>query len=160
MSYRLGVNCHIILSHIGIDGGAEFGFLVDPQQKLFPEGVRINRQVVSDGTTTVWVHADILLADDLVNPDGSPHADDRAQMYAKLLQFLDKRSGITVETPAGALINLGALAYCADERHTPAASLVRVILNNAGVYWPPVDADLLSQSLWDGALTWNTSYWR
>jgi len=160
MSYRLGGNCHIILSHAEIDDGAEFGFLVDPQQALYPEGVRINRQVVSDGSTTVWVHADVLLADGLVDPDGSPHVDGRAAMYAKLLQFLDKRSGLTLETPAGALTNLGALAYCADERHTPDFSLVRVVLNNAGVYWPPVDADLLGQSQWDGALTWATSYWR
>jgi len=160
MSYQLGVNCHIILSHVEVDEGAEFGFLVDPERELYPEGVRINRQVVSDGSTTVWVHADVLLADGLVNPDGSSHADDRGAMYSKLLQFLDKRSGLTLETPAGALTNLGALAYCADERHTPDFSLVRVVLNNAGVYWPPVDADLLGQSQWDGALTWATSYWR
>ena len=33
-------------------------------------------------------------------------------------------------------------------------------LNNVGYYFPPADPEKLALSLWDGTLTWATSYWR
>lgn len=156
----LGTDCHITLAHAGIDGGAAYGFLVDAAQRIFPEGMRVNRQVISSGVTQVWLYFDVLLADDLLNPDGSLHTQTRAQMYSKLLQFLEKPSGIEVSTPVGTFTNLGALGFTADERHLPLSSIVKVQFNNAGYYWPPVPPELLAQSVWDGVLTWNTSYWR
>jgi len=69
-------------------------------------------------------------------------------------------SGITLVTPVGAFTNLGALGYSADERHRPHHSIIKCELNNVGYYFPPVDPDLLALSLWDGTLTWSTSYWR
>lgn len=156
----IGQDCHIKLSHAGIDAGAPYGFLVDERHKVYPEGVRINRETVSGGLVTVWVHADVVLADDLLNPDGTRHSATRAEMYAKLLEFLDQDSGIEMETPVGTLVNLGALGFTADERHLPRHSIVKLQLNNAGTYYPPVDADLLALSVWDGTLTWADSYWR
>lgn len=156
----IGTDCHITLAHAAIDGGAAYGFLVNISHKIYPEGVRINREVISSGVTRVWLYFDVLLADDLLNPDGSIHAQTRAQMYSKLLQFLAMPAGIEVATPVGTLANLGALGFTADERHLPLSSLVKVQLNNAGYYWPPVAPELLAQSVWDGVLTWDTSYWR
>jgi hypothetical protein len=163
MAYTIGVNCHVILSHINIDGGAPFGFICAADDKVKPGGVRVVRQVISDGansTTAVWVYFNILLADNLINPDGSRHADTRAQMASKLLQFLQYTSGINLTGPEGTHVNLGALGWCADERHLPDKSQVNCNLNNVGYYWPPVDPDLLNKSVWDGVLTWATSYWR
>jgi len=156
----IGTDCHITLAHVDIDGGAAYGFLVNVNHRIYPEGVRINREVISSGMIQVWLYFDVLLADDLLNPDGTIHAQTRAQMYSKLLQFLDMPSGIEVATPVGTFSNLGALGFTADERHMPLSSLVKVQLNNAGYYWPPVAPELLAQSVWDGVLTWNTSYWR
>jgi len=110
--------------------------------------------------TQVWLYFDVLLADNLLNPDGSMHAQTRAQMYSKLLQFLTMPSGIEVSTPVGTFTNLGALGFTADERHLPLSTIVKVQFNNAGYYWSPVAPELLAQSVWDGVLTWNTSYWR
>lgn len=156
----IGTDCHITLSHADVGGGAAYGFLVNVNHRLYPEGVRINREVVSSGVTRVWLYFDVLLADDLLNPDGSIHTQTRVQMYSRLLQYLAMPSGIEVATPVGTFANLGALGFTADERHLPLSSLVKVQLNNAGYYWPPVVPELLAQSVWDGVLTWDTSYWR
>lgn len=156
----IGVDCHITLSHPSIDGGVAYGFLVNTENKIFPEGCRINREVDSSGITQVWIYFDVVLADNMLNPDGSSHTQTRAQMYSKLLQFLEMSSGVTVGTPVGSFSDLGALGFTADERHLPLSSLIKVQFNNVGYYWPPVPVDLLNQSVWDGVLTWNTSYWR
>jgi hypothetical protein len=156
----LGQDCHIKLRHTDVNGGEAAGFLVDTRHKLIPEGVRINRQVISDGTTAVWVYFDVVLADDLLNPDGSLHAETRSQMYSRLLQYLAQQAGIELETLVGTLTNLGALGFTADERHTPGRSIIKVQLNNAGYYWPPVNPELLALSVWSGTLTWGSGYWR
>lgn len=155
----IGQDCHITLAHQSIDSGVAYGFLVSADNKIIPEGVRVNREVISDGLTAVWIHADILLANSMKNPDGSMHTQTRAQMYAKLLQFLQMTSGIELSTPIGTYTNLGALGFTADERHMPNYSVVKLQLNNVGYYWPPVAPGLLIQSVWDGFLTWDTSYW-
>lgn len=158
----IGQDCHITLSHPLVNGRAAYGFLLneEPGESTRPGGVQITRQVLSDGSTLVWVLFDILLADRALNPDGSAHAKTRAQDYAVLLQYLAQLSDIAVQTPVGTILNLFAVGYTADERHMPYSSLIKCQLNNYGIYWPPVDPDTLAQSLWDGALTWSTSYWR
>jgi hypothetical protein len=160
MTYTIGVNCHITLGHAQVDGGAPYGFLVNPDDKIKAEGIRVVRLAVSDGTTQVWVYFSVLMADNLINPDGSKHTDTRVQMLSKLQQFLQFTSGLVLTGPIGAYLNLGALGYCTDERHTPQKSQVNCNLNNVGFYWPPVDPAILVSSVWDGGLTWATSYWR
>jgi hypothetical protein len=156
----IGQDCHVKLSHTAVSGGEPAGFLVDTRHKLIPEGVRINREVISDGTTAVWVYFDVVLADHLLNPDGSPHVETRSQMYSRLLQYLAQTAGIELETLVGTLTNLGALGFTADERHTPGQSIIKVQLNNVGYYWPPVNPELLALSIWNGTLTWGSAYWR
>ncbi|HWQ45261.1 MAG TPA: hypothetical protein VN376_00260 [Longilinea sp.] len=160
MTYTIGQNCHITLSHPEVDGGTPYGFLCDLDSKIMPGGVRVVHEVISDGTQVVYVHANILIAENMHNPNGSLHTAGRPAMYAKLLQYFTKTSGVVLSSPIGGFTNLGFLGYSLDERHNPSFSLIKVQLNNVGYYWPPVDPEVLALSLWDGTLTWATSYWR
>jgi hypothetical protein len=166
MTYTLGEDCHILLSHAEIDNGAEYGFLLAEDNGIRSGGVQITREVDSGGTTRLWVHFDVMLSDTSVNPDGSMHTRTRALDYTRLCQYLGKRSGVAITFSAGTFIDLGALGWTADERHLPSHALVKCQFNNVGVYWPPIDPLVLSQSVWAvddllrGGLTWNSSYWR
>lgn len=167
-AYVLGVDCHIILSHPDIDGGADYGFICPQDGTIKEEGVQITRRVQSVDTTfadmhagtMLWISFDIICADDLRNPNGQKHTKTRLQDYAKLNEYLLKSEGITLTTPVGTFLNLGALGYSADERHRPHHSIIKCELNNVGYYFPPVDPALMALSLWDGTLTWETSFWR
>jgi hypothetical protein len=168
MTFTIGENCHLVLTHPDVNGGVGYGFLVNKDNSPRDSGVQITREVVSDTTdasnsttaTQLWFNFDILLANNLVNPDGSIHDKTRAQDYAMLLEYLAQPAGLMLTTPVGAFLDLGALGWSADERHQPAFSIIKCGLNNVGYYFPPVDPALLALSLWDGTLAWDTSYWR
>ena len=168
MIYILGENCHLILAHAEIDSGAPYGFISPKDHTVREEGAQFIRQVESDSTTytdissgtRLWINFDVICADDLIEPTGAQHAKSRLQDYAKLLEYLSKPSGIQLTTPVGSFPNLGALGFSADERHYPRHSIIRCQLNNVGFYFPPVDPAFLDLSIWDGPLTWETSYWR
>lgn len=168
MTFIIGENCHLILAHAAVNGGADYGFLINKDGSPRDSGVQITREVVSESTdatnsttaTQLWFNFDILLADNLVNPDGSVHDKTRAEDYTMLLEFLAQPAGLVLTTPVGAFSDLGALGWSADERHQPLFSIVKCGLNNVGYYFPPADPALLALSLWDGTLTWGTSYWR
>ncbi len=156
----LGKDCPIILAHHELDGGEGYGFLLAEDQGIKSGGVQMTREVDSGGSTRLWLHFDVLLAERALNPDGSLRAQSRAQDYAKLCQFLDKRGEVAITSPAGTLLSLGAVGWTADERHLPGFALIKCQFNNTGVYWPPVDPDLILLSTWDGSLTWSSAYWR
>jgi hypothetical protein len=157
----IGQDCHITLTHAVVNGGAAYGFLVLEERKgTRPGGVQITHEVDSGGTTRLWLLFDVLLSDNSINPNGSAHTFSRAQDYAMLLQYLGQQSGLILDTPVGAFLNLGAVGWTADERHLPHSSIIKCQVNNIGVYWPPVSAAALELSVWDGTLTWATSYWR
>ena len=166
--FTIGGNCHLILQHPDVNSGAPYGFVCPKDNSIRELGVQVTREVTSDSTdesnsttgTQLWLNFDFLLADDLIDPDGKVHAHTRAQDYAMLLQFLAMPAGIALTTPAGLYSNLGALGWSADERHMPHHSIVKCGLNNVGFYFPPADPVLMALSLWDGTLTWGTSYWR
>jgi hypothetical protein len=157
----VGTDCHLTLQHNDVNGGAAYGFLLDPGSR-YPEGIAIKREIYSEETdpNKLWVYFDILLADDLINPDGSAHGVTRAAMYAKLVEFLGKQSDITLSFGLGAIISLGALEYAATEKHYPSFSVIRVQLTNVDSYYGVIDETVLYASVWDGTLTWETSYWR
>jgi hypothetical protein len=157
----IGQDCHITLTHADVNSGSPYGFLVDDDEKgTRPGGVQITHEVDSAGTTRLWLYFDVLLSDNSINPDGSIHSPTRTADYAALLQYLGKMDGIILDTPIGSFLNLGAVGWTADERHLPKSSIVKCQVNNIGVYWPPVDSAALELSIWDGTLTWGTSYWR
>jgi len=162
----LGADCHITLTHADVNGGAPYGFLVVTDRGTRPGGVQITHEVDTYGSTRLWLYFDALLSDYSMNPDGSFRAATRALDYSMLLAYLSKLEGLVLGTPVGAFVNLGAVGWTADERHLPNSSVVKCQINNVGVYWPPVDPDILSQCVWSyeeigiSSRTWETSYWR
>jgi hypothetical protein len=164
----LGKDCHLILQHADVNAGEPYGFICPKDNSPRELGVQVTREVSSDSVdetnsitgTQLWLSFDLLLADDLINPDGSSHAATRGEDYAVHTAFLAQPRGISLTTPAGTYTNLGALGWSADERHLPDHSIIRMGLNNVGYYFPPADPESLALSLWDGTLTWATSYWR
>jgi hypothetical protein len=156
----IGEDCHIALTHANINGGNAYGFLVNEEGGTRPGGVQITHEVDSGGVTRLWLMFDVLLSDESINPDGSSHLHTRAEDYALLLQYLGKQNGLILTTPVGSFLNLGAVGWTADERHSPHSSLIKCQVNNIGAYWPPVDPLVLELSIWDGSLTCSTSYWR
>lgn len=155
MNYLLGNNCHIKLSHPLVNGGAAVGFILEPP------GVKIERKVYTDGTgERVWVSFDVLLADRLLNPDGSRHTDPKTTMYGWLMDYLTRTSGISLELSSGVITGLGAVGFTAEEEHAPDSIKVHCQVNNAGFYVPPIDPVILYGSLWDGGFPWGIAVWR
>ena len=156
----LGEDCHITLTHPDVNGGQPYGFLVQEDSGTRPGGVQITHEVDTYGSTRLYIYFDVLLSDTSINPNGGAHTHTRAQDYAMLLTYLTKLDGLALNTPVGIFLDLGAIGWTADERHVPGSSIVKCQINNAGVYWPPIDEATLALSVWDGTLTWSTSYWR
>jgi hypothetical protein len=161
MTATIGQDCHVILSHPDISAGAYYGFVCPKDGSNHEGGVEFIREVSSDPAigTDLWVYFDVILADDLKQPDGTKRPYTRAQDYAKLLLYLAKQDNLTVISPAGAMVGLGALGFAADERHMPKHSIIKCQFNNKGTYFPPVSADRVRLSVWDGSLLWSTALW-
>ncbi|MCE5208274.1 MAG: hypothetical protein LLG42_08180 [Chloroflexi bacterium] len=157
----IGSNCHITLRHPDINGGEAYGFVLDPASH-YPEGLAIKREVFTGLTIPmkVWVYFDVLLADDLINPDGSRHEANRQEMYTMLMAYLGKLKDIQFGFGLGAIVGLGAIEYAATEKHYAGYSTIRVHLTNAGGYQGVIDESRFNLSFWDGDLTWETGYWR
>ncbi len=158
---NIGVDCHLTLTHDTVNLGDGYGFILDPASH-YPEGIAIKREVFTDTSQPmkVWVYFDVLLADGLLNPDGSLHAQTRMEMYQTLVQYLGKQEGIQLAFGLGAITGLGAIEYAATEKHYRDHSVIRVQLTNVGAYYGVIDEEDFNNSVWDGALTWSTSYWR
>lgn len=157
---KIGSDCHLKFYHPSVAGGEGWGFILDPGKDGRGTVVSVEREVSGDGEVWVRLFFNILLADDLLNPDGSAHARDRAESYARLLAYLDKTEDLTLETAFGVFSGLGATGHAATELHFGSASVVACQLNNAGPYFPPADAGRYYASQWDGSLDWASSYWR
>lgn len=168
MTYILGENCHLILSHADIDTGAAYGFISPKDDSIREGGTQFIRQVESESTTyadissgtRLWINFDIICADDLIEPNGAQHAKTRLQDYSMLLEYLNKPSGIQLTTPVGSFANLGALGFSADERHYPHHSIIRCQLNNVGFYFPRSIPPFSTSASGTVLLTWESSYWR
>ena len=162
----IGEDCDVILIHPDVYSGAPYGFVLTPSPNASPSSVSIQREIDANGVINIYLFFSIILADNLRNPDGSDHADNRATMYNYLLNYLSKTSGITVGTVMGSWLGIGPLGHSATEMHLPDASFVSIKLYNATLYHPPVSESLFLNSLWsaspalDDALTWETSLWR
>lgn len=162
MPYILGTNCHLTLQHAAVNAGVPYGFILEPDTRSPKDGpaVSIQKEIDSTGTVNDRVFFSVILADVLINPDGSGHADSRASMYAMLLNFLAHLSGITLVCSAGVLSGLCAVGHVSTEMHYGDHSIVVCQFTDLGVYFPPADPVVFNASIWDGTLTWATSYWR
>lgn len=156
----IGANCHLTLSHPNVNNAEPFGFLLRLPVGEPEHTIAIQRERSSDGASRVKVFFDLLLADGLINPDGSRHAPDRGTSYAMLLAFLEQEGEITLANPTGVISGLGALGHSATELHFPARIQVSCQLSNVGSYFPPVPFDDFQASVWDGERNWALAYWR
>src|SRR5512137_2042055 len=118
MTYTLGTNCNLILTHANVNSGNPYGFLITEEKAGLPV-VSVQRELDSDGDITIKIYVSILLADNARNPDGSVHSDSRADMYARAIDFLARADGITLESFFGVFSDIGALGIAATEVHTP-----------------------------------------
>jgi len=159
-TYTIGQNCSITLQHNSVNGGAPYGYLLTGDDKNYGAAVSVQHEQDSAGLTKIRIFFCVLLADSLTNPDGTLHADSRAQMYQMLLNFLNQPSGLTLITSAVVFANIGASGFSATETHYEALTLVTCQMNNTGDYYPAPDPGNYALSLWDGTLSWATSYWR
>jgi hypothetical protein len=166
MTYVLGENCDLILSHPSVNSGVPMGFVLTPDPTNKTSAVSIQREITAEGVTSIYIFFTIILADDLKNPDGSDHADGRAIMYSYLLNYLSQSSGLSVGTVMGTWLGIGPLGHSATELHLVNASFISIKLFNVTTYHPPISDTLFLNSLWSAspadpdALTWETSLWR
>ena len=156
----IGTDCHLTLTHADINGGDPYGFILQRTNNQDDPPVVIQRKVAADGDVTINVFFNVLLADDLIDPDGGKHSASRTAMYAMLMLYLAETDGLTLTAPVGAIADVGASGHSATETHYPGYSVVACQLTNAGTYYGPVDLTAFGLSVWDGTLFWNTSYWR
>ena len=155
----LGKDSYVIFNHEDINSGEDYGFILKKDKEHGP-AVVVQREIDSDGDISIKVFFDVILADDLIDPAGSPHVFGREDDYLMLTSYLTQTTGVTITTPAGVYSNIGSSGHNATEFHYPNLSIVSVQLNNSGTYYPPVPQEDYVASVWDGTLTWATSYWR
>jgi hypothetical protein len=118
---------------------------------------------VEENTSEVSIRVTltVLLADDLKNPDGSEHSDGRSAMYAKLIDYLARTDGLTINTVIGTFTGLAPLGFSATELHQANRSHIACQFDNISAYHAPITAAAFWASVWGAlTLTWATSYWR
>ena len=161
-SHVIGKDCHIVLNHPAVNGGNDLGFLLQPDPRDTKSGpvVQLQREADSTGASTSKVFFTVILAEQLVNPDGTLHAEDRATMYAALVEYLQQPDSILLGFASGWIANLEAIGHVSTEMHYGDYSLVACQFTNKEAYFPAADPLRFYASIWDGTLTWSTSYWR
>jgi hypothetical protein len=162
MTDVIGQTCHLILQHPLVNGCDPMGFLLQPDPRSPNAGpvVQLQRETASDGTSTSKVFFTVILADDLVNPDGTLHAENRLEMYAALIEYLQQPDSLLLGFGGGWLTNLEAIGHVSTELHYGDYSLMACQFTNKAAYFPAADPLRFYTSIWDGTLTWSTSYWR
>ena len=158
----IGSDCHLTLTHPLVNTNAAVGFLLQPDPRSPNAGpvVQLQRETASDGTSTSKVYFTAILADNLVNPNGTLHTMTRAEMYTFLVEFLQQPNDILLGYGGGWLTNLAAIGHVSTEMHYGDYSLISCQFTNQSAYFPAADPVKFYASAWDGALTWATSYWR
>ena len=158
----IGVDCDITLTHPLVNSGAPYPFIIANDPSVRGGSISVQRAVDANTlVVSIRVFLTVLLADTLKNPDGSLHAYTRAQMYAKLLAYLDQTDGMAIDTVMGTFTGLAPIGFSATELHQPLVSHIAIQFDNISTYHPPITSTLFSNSKWDEiTLTWATSYWR
>jgi hypothetical protein len=159
---EIGKDCHLVLQHPAINAGDPLGFLLQPDPSNPNAGpvVQLQRETDSTGQSTSKVFFTVILADNLVNPDGTLHSEDRETMYALLVQYLQQPDSILLGFGGGWITGLEAIGHVSTEMHYGDYSLIACQFTNKTAYFPPADPVAFYASIWDGTLTWATSYWR
>lgn len=163
----IGKDCDITLCHPSINSGVPYGFILTPDPTHGRSGVSIQREIDPDSdAVNIYLFFSVMLADDLKNPNGSDHDDNRETMYLKLLEYLDQRSEVCIDTVLGTWLGVGSTGHSATELHLINGSILSIKFTNITEYHPPSDSDLVLASFWQpdipgaNALTWDTTLWR
>ena len=161
----IGTDCHIILYHPDVNAGLGTGFLVVDNTAL---AAQRSATEVTTGTyaETTKLFASIVCADYLKLPNGARDTRARAQVYAALISYLAKRSGLTVATPVGTYTGMYCLSHLATESHYPGYSIIVCTFNSSGAAFAPASIVAYENSKWVDPLTytgdrnWGNSVWR
>jgi hypothetical protein len=161
-SHTIGADCHLVLQHPLVNSGNAMGFLLQPDPRSPNAGpvVQLQRETDSAGLSTSKVFFTTILADNLVNPDGTLHTETRLQMYDSIVEYLQQPSDLLLGYGGGWLTNLQAIGHVSTEMHYGDYSLISCQFTNKAAYFPAADPVKFYASIWDGTLTWSTSYWR
>ena len=161
----LGEDSHLILYHADISAGAGTGFLVVDDTAISAQ--RTAMEIITGTyTETTKLFASIVCADYLKLPNGARDTRTRAQVYAALLQYLQKRSGLTVATPVGTYTGMFCLSHLATESHFPSYSIIVCTFNSSGAAFAPASIVAYENSKWvdpatyTGDRNWGNSVWR
>ncbi len=160
----IGSNCDLMLVHPSIAGGDPAGFVLAPDPSQPTGTISVQREKSLDDQQ-IFLFFTLIMADDLINPDGSQNDTNRSVAYASLLNYLSLNSGISVVTHLGTFLGIGPLGHSATELHMVNGSYISVKLANVTAYRPPISAETFFACVWqdtvpaDDALTWETSYW-
>jgi hypothetical protein len=167
----LGADCQIILFHPDLDAGLGAGFMLadgtaTAAQRIATEATTATPTAPATYTEQTKLYATIVLADNTPLPNGSRDTRTRAQVYAQLIAYLSKRSGLAIQTPVGIYSNMLCQGHLATESHYPGYTLVVCTFTNTNVAFAPADPVAYALSAWvdqgsyAGSLNWGNSYWR
>ena len=162
----IGKDCDVVLIHPHVNDGNPYGFVLAPDASNNGSSLSVQREQDDQDNIQIYIFFTIVLADELRNPDGSMHTDDRQSMYAMLLKYLAQSEGLSIGTFMGTWLGIGPLGHSATELHLIDGSYISCKLTNISTYHPPIDSETFFESAWqaeepaDDALTWDTSVWR
>jgi hypothetical protein len=165
----LGQDCELLLYHSLVQGGQPLGLLLD-HSRQYHGSISVYRSAyrAADGAfqDQQVISFTVLLADDLVNPDGSLHVNGASAEYGQLFDILNQRSEIGVITPEGIFSGLYSSGNYSLEERNGGVMRITLQLSSSGDIFAPADRDRFEQSLWvdedsyAGSMTWDNSYWR
>jgi hypothetical protein len=161
----LGTDCQIILTHPSLNLGAGVGFMLADNTAVAAQRSALE---LTPGTynETTKLFASIVCDDYHELPNGARDTRTRAQVYAALIAYLAKRSGLTVATPVGVYTGMFCVAHLATESHFPGYSVIVATFNSLNAAFAPPSLLAYNDSKWvdpgtyTGAMTWGTSIWR
>lgn len=170
MTSTIGVDCDIQIAHPEVNDGEPYGFIVEPQDRERGPVVRVHWEKYTNpnGTLTevrhLWVT--VMIADELLNPDGTLHRESAAEMYARLIELLTRPDRLSLVTRLGAITGLKSSGHVMEQSIYPGFMRVVCQLSSHSTAFQPVDYGYYLQSYWvdaatyAGIMNWGNSYWR
>ncbi len=161
----IGEDCHLILYHASVSAGLGDGFLVAEGTAIAAQRSAIET-IPGAYTESTKLFASIVIESNSRLPNGGRDTRTRTQVYQKLCEYLAKRSGISVTTPAGAYVAMFCTNHLATENHYGGYSIVVCTFNSTNAAFTPCDPVALANSFWvdpvtyTGDRTWDNSVWR
>ncbi len=165
-----GRDCDIALSHAAVQAGEPVGFvLLRRASDDYGPAVRVHVEsytsALGEAQDVRHLWFTVLLAQDALNPDGSPPARTPAELRALLMEIVLQHRDIILHTPAGLITGLAAGGQVMIHHLRPQVETVEVHLTTRLNHFAPLDPARFAASLWQdaaycGEMHWDNSYWR